>query len=192
MARIFIEVLKDAEPHHINESDWEIAFQIAPSLDDEKMKVAEEYESDRGNNMFALDYYAMSDFPKELQEELIATITKECGDIQLEIDVEAGLPSPNWAYRAMDTDYTLKEAEADWFKDTQTEPKGLFTVMVMSEVYGREFFRYDTLHEALAAIERLHNEAVAQDADRNANDYDSIERVIGLVMNHNPDNGIYV
>ena len=75
---------------------------------------------------------------------------------------------------------------------TDAEPEGLFTVMVMSEVYGREFFRYDTLPEALAAVERLHNEAVADDADRNANDYDSIERVIGLVMNHNPDNGIYV
>jgi hypothetical protein len=67
-----------------------------------------------------------------------------------------------------------------------------YTVMTMSEVYGREFFTYDTLAEALAGIERLHGEAVAYDAIADAAGYDGIERVIGLVVNHNPGNGIYV
>ena len=67
-----------------------------------------------------------------------------------------------------------------------------YTVMTMSEVYGRECFPYDTLAEALAGIERLHGEAVAYDAIADAAGYDGIERVIGLVVNHNPGNGIYV
>lgn len=68
-----------------------------------------------------------------------------------------------------------------------------YTVMVESEVYGREFFTYDTLAEALAGIERLHGEAVDCDAVAEAAGYDgSIERVIGLIVNHNPSNGIYV
>ena len=68
----------------------------------------------------------------------------------------------------------------------EAEPENKYMVMMESEIYGREFFAYDTLGEALAGIERLHNEAMASDAVANANGYDGIERVIGLVLNHNP------
>ena len=104
MARIFVEMLKEPE-YHVVESDWEVLFSIAPSLDDKKLVVAEEYESYRDNNMFALDYYATSDFPQEFQGELLAAAKKEWGDFEWEITVEAGLPHPTWSYRVMDTDY---------------------------------------------------------------------------------------
>ena len=119
MARIFVEVVRDAEPYQINESDFEVAFDMAPSLDSEKMVVAEEYwggtQPGRDVKMFALDYYATSDFSQDLKDELLDALTNEMGDdIELLITVEPGLPSPNWAFRAMDTDYTMREAEADW------------------------------------------------------------------------------
>ena len=104
MARIFVEITKEPE-YHVVESDWEILFSIAPSLDDEKLHVAEEYESYRDNNMFALDYYATSDFPQEFQDELLAAAKKEWGDFEWEITVDAGWPSPGWHYRVMETDY---------------------------------------------------------------------------------------
>ena len=104
MARIFVEITKEPE-NHVVESDWEVLFIIAPSLDDEKLHVAEEYESYRGNNMFALDYYATSDFPQEFQDELLATAKKEWGDFEWEITVLNDVPTPTWHYRAMETDY---------------------------------------------------------------------------------------
>ena len=129
MARIFIEIVKDADPYPINEEDFNIAFANAPSLDDEKMKVDEEYwggtDQDRiMRRMYALDYYATVDFPKDLQDELVEALTNEMGDeIELIITVEPGLPSPNWAYRAMDTDYTMREAEAAWLpKKSKSNP----------------------------------------------------------------------
>lgn len=129
MARIFIEIVKDADPYPINEEDFNIAFANAPSLDDEKMKVDEEYwggtDQDRiMRKMYALDYYATVDFPKDLQDELVEALTNEMGDeIELIITVEPGLPSPNWAYRAMDTDYTMREAEAAWLpKKSKSNP----------------------------------------------------------------------
>mgnify|MGYP005822528613 FL=1 len=67
-----------------------------------------------------------------------------------------------------------------------------YTVMTESEIYGREFFNYDTLAEALAGIERLHGEAVCDDARIDAAGYEKIERVIGLIVNHDPSNGVYV
>ena len=59
-----------------------------------------------------------------------------------------------------------------------------YTVMMESEEFGREFFTYETMAEALAGIGRLHDESTKLD--------DGVERVIGLVVNHNPGNGIYV
>jgi hypothetical protein len=104
MARIFVEMLKEPE-YHVVESDWEVLFSIAPSLSDEKLHVAEEYESCRDNNMFALDYYATRDFPKKFQDELLTAAKKEWGDFEWEITVLNDVPTPTWHYRAMETDY---------------------------------------------------------------------------------------
>ena len=104
MARIFVEITKEPE-YHVVESDWEVLFIIAPSLDDEKLHVAEEYESYRGNNMFALDYYATSDFSEEAIAELKSALVSLGIHAELEIDVDAGWPSPGWHYRVMETDY---------------------------------------------------------------------------------------
>ena len=54
-----------------------------------------------------------------------------------------------------------------------------YTVMMESEEFGREFFTYETMAEALAGIGRLHDESTKLD--------DGVERVIGLVLNHTED-----
>ena len=104
MARIFAEIIKDADPYII-EMDWEIAFETAPSLDEKKLDVFDEYPSDRGNRIFCLDYYATSDFSAEAIEELKAALATLGVHAELEIEVDAGWPTPGWMYRKMDTDY---------------------------------------------------------------------------------------
>ena len=105
MVRVFVEVLKDSEDGHLVESDFEVAFEIAPSLNPEKLDVFEFTESDDGNPYFILDYYGTSAFSLEQQNDMVTALEKECGSLELVVDSEAGWPSPNWAYRVMQTDY---------------------------------------------------------------------------------------
>ncbi len=55
----------------------------------------------------------------------------------------------------------------------------MFKVVLESEAFGRERFKYDTLVEALAAIERLYHKCQENP--------DNIERVIGLMVNDQSD-----
>ena len=104
MARIFVEIIKDADPFII-EMDWEVAFNAAPSLDSDKLHIAEQYESWRGNRRYALDYYATSDFSEEAIAELKSALVSLGIHAELEIEIDAGWPSPGWHYRVMETDY---------------------------------------------------------------------------------------
>jgi len=61
--------------------------------------------------------------------------------------------------------------------DTQSELKAAsFLVILQSEEFGNEFFKKDTLAEALASIGNIAKEVLA-------NNDDGFERIIGLVVN---------
>ena len=49
------------------------------------------------------------------------------------------------------------------------------TVTLQSELFGNEYFYYDTLDDALEGIKRLYINVDARD--------DGIERIIGIVVN---------
>jgi len=51
----------------------------------------------------------------------------------------------------------------------------MFEIIMQSDDFGRESFKYDTLKEALAGIGRLYKSAKAQN--------DGVERIIGLRIN---------
>ena len=53
----------------------------------------------------------------------------------------------------------------------------MFKVILESDEHGRERFTFDTLDEALAAIERLYHECQS----------DKVERAIGLLVNDQSD-----
>tara|TARA_B100000949_G_scaffold234177_1_gene252492 strand:- start:374 stop:694 length:321 start_codon:yes stop_codon:yes gene_type:complete len=105
MVRVFVEVLRDSEDGHLVESDFEVAFMNASSLNSEKLDVFDFMESDDGNPYFILDYYGTFAFSLEQQDDMVTALEKECGSLELVVSSDEGWPTPNWAYRVMETDY---------------------------------------------------------------------------------------